>query len=170
MTTRRRSFGYQPGITAKLAGCSLTLRDYVLPPLSLQPSERPLLTLQEGRLTLKPPYLCFAVFTLLSSPLRPKQMELPRAPPPPQTRETHSNPNSGFSHLADANRIFTSLGRRLVGSWRSIHTAEQQPPLVPSLGCFLWRFKSFLSSSRLPNTKLTGFNGGTGEGKQPRQG
>ena len=54
---------------------------------------------------------------------------------PPKTRPEKPTPipNSGFSHLADTNRIFTSLGRRLVGSWRSIHTAEREPPpQVPS--------------------------------------
>lgn len=55
--------------------------------------------------------LTFAVFTLLTLPLQPKQTELP-----PQTRETHSNGNTGLSHLADTNRILTSLVRRLVGS------------------------------------------------------
>lgn len=52
--------------------------------------------------------LCFAVFTLLRLP--PKQMERP------PFRETHSNPYLGFSHLVDTSRIFTSQGRRLVGS------------------------------------------------------
>lgn len=63
------------------------------------------------------------VFTLLRVPLQPKQMELFRPP-----KEPRNPPNSGFSHLSYTDLIFTSLGRSLVGSGRSVHTAEQEPP------------------------------------------
>lgn len=113
--------------------------------------------------------LTFALLCLHSSVSQRSQNKLSFPELPPQTRETHSNPNSGFSHLADTNRIFTSLVRRLVGSCRSIYDAEQEPPLVPSLARLLWRFKSFLSFSRFPNSKLPGFNGGTVKGNGARK-
>lgn len=66
------------------------------------------------------------MFTLLGFPLQPKQMGA--SPRNPLQSEL------GL-YLAD-NRIFTSLGCRLVGSWRSMHVAEQQPPKSrPSAVC-----------------------------------
>lgn len=52
-----------------------------------------------------------------------------RSSPAPPTTRTHSNPNSGFSHLAVTSRILKS-------NPRSIHKfrgAQNPPPLLPSL-------------------------------------
>lgn len=62
-------------------------------------------------------------------PLQPKQMEPPLRSPLLQRPE---KPTPIRTQAPLTNRIFTSLVRRLVGSWRSIHTAEKEPPLVPS--------------------------------------
>lgn len=90
--------------------------------------KRPLLTQQEGRLTLKPlPLLC-CVYTPSVSHYSQNKW----SPPPSPLLQRPEKPTPIRTQAPLSNRIFTSLVRRLVGSWRSIHTAEKEPPLVPS--------------------------------------
>lgn len=90
--------------------------------------KRPLLTQQEGRLTLKPlPLLC-CVYTPSVSHYSQNKWR----PPPSPLLQRPEKPTPIRTQAPLSNRIFTSLVRRLVGSWRSIHTAEKEPPLVPS--------------------------------------